>query len=170
MRVASQIGQHCLGSAEGSLGVDDPFGRAQRREKRRECIARRRESIARREVGVGAEKLQLAGIEGDYELFEEETTEQSRENPHGQKEARPAGDPLQTVQRDAAAWRDHVNVRMMRQRRSPRMENGYGADARVQVFWIGRDRDQRFGRRLEQNVIDRRLVLIGNVGRRLPAA
>jgi hypothetical protein len=44
------------------------------------------------------------------------------------------------------------------------MENGYGADARAQVFWIGHDRDQRFGRRLEQNVIDRRLVLIGNVG------
>jgi hypothetical protein len=34
---------------------------------------------------------------------------------------------------------------MMRQRRSPGVENRYGADARAQVFGIGRDRDQRFG-------------------------
>jgi hypothetical protein len=35
MGVARQIGQNGLGSAEGSLGIDDPFDPAQRRQKRR---------------------------------------------------------------------------------------------------------------------------------------
>ena len=73
---------------------------------------------------------------------------QPRENTHGQKEAGPAGDPAQTVQREAAPRGDHVNMRMMRQRRTPRMQNRYGADARAQVFRVGCDRHQRFGRRL----------------------
>ena len=32
MGVAAEIGQHGLGTAERGLGVDDPFGFAQRRE------------------------------------------------------------------------------------------------------------------------------------------
>ncbi len=53
---------------------------------------------------------------------------------------------------------------MMRQRRSPSVENGHDADPRAQLSGIRGDRDQRLGRRLEQNVIDRRLVVIGDVG------
>jgi hypothetical protein len=43
------------------------------------------------------------------------------------------------------------------------MENGYDADAGAQMSGIGGDRDQRLGRGLEQEIIDRRLVLIGDV-------
>src|SRR5271154_5923160 len=53
---------------------------------------------------------------------------------------------------------------MMGQRRTPGMENGYGADASAQVLGIGRDRNQSLGRSLEQDVVDRRLVVIGDVG------
>ena len=67
-----------------SLGRDDPFGLAERREKRRE-------RVARREIGLGSKELQLAGVEGGQEFFEKETTEQPRENAHVQKEAGPAG-------------------------------------------------------------------------------
>ena len=90
MGVARQIGQNGRGAAEWSLGIDDPFGLAQRREKRRECVARR-------EIGVASNELQLAGVEGCQEFFEEETAEQPREDAYGQKEAGPAGDPAQTV-------------------------------------------------------------------------
>jgi hypothetical protein len=93
---------------------------------------------------VASNELQLAGVEGGQEFFEEETAEQPREDAHGQKEARPAGDPAQTVRREAAPRGDHVNVRMMGQRRTPGMQNRYGADAGAQVFGIGRDRHQRF--------------------------
>ena len=45
----------------------------------------------------------------------------------------------------------------MGQRRTPGMQNRYSADAGAQVFAIGGDRHQRFGRRLEQKVINRAL-------------
>ena len=53
---------------------------------------------------------------------------------------------------------------MMGQRRTPGMQNRYGADAGAQVFGIGGDRHQRFGRRLEQQVINRCLIVIGDIG------
>ena len=86
MGVAGERGRHGLWPAERSLGVHDPFGLAERREKRRE-------RFARRETGLTSNEQQLTGVEGDDEFFEEETTEQPRENAHGQKEAGPAGDP-----------------------------------------------------------------------------
>jgi hypothetical protein len=51
-------------------------------------------------------------------------------------------------------------VGMMRQRRSPSVENG----VRAQMFLVGRDRHQDLGRRLEQDVVDRRLALIDDIG------
>ena len=157
MGVARQVGQNGRGPAERSLGIDNPFGLAERREKRRECVARR-------EIGVASNELQLAGVEGGQEFFEEETAEQPRENAHVQKEAGPAGDPAQTVQREAAPRRDHVNMGMMGQRRTPGMQNRYNADAGAQVLGIGGDRHQRFGRRLEKKVINRCLIVIGDIG------
>src|ERR1700719_784674 len=82
------------------FGCRPPAGAA-RREKRRECVARR-------EIGLGSKELQLAGVEGGHEFFEEETAEQPRQNAHRQKEAGPAGDPALAVEREAAPWGDHV--------------------------------------------------------------
>ena len=113
---------------------------------------------------MNSKEPQLAGVEGSHEFFEKETTEEPREIPNGQKEAGPAGDSAHTVQREASSRGDHVKVRMVRQRRTPGMENGYRADAGAQVFGISGVRDQRFGRRLEPDVVDRRLVVIGDVG------
>ena len=42
------------------------------------------------------------------------------------------------------------------------MEHSGGADASAEVLGIGGDREQRFGRRAEQQVVDDRLVLIGD--------
>jgi hypothetical protein len=44
------------------------------------------------------------------------------------------------------------------------MEDGEDADAGAQVFGIGRDGDHGLGRGLEQDVIDRSLVVVGDVG------
>ena len=80
--------------------------------------------LALGEVGVGANELQVAGVEAAMSFSKKEPAEQPREHAHGQEEARPAGDPALTVGRDAAARHDHVNVRMMGQRRSPGVQNG----------------------------------------------
>ncbi|MGY4339956.1 hypothetical protein ACVWW3_004862 [Bradyrhizobium sp. LM2.9] len=46
----------------------------------------------------------------------------------------------------------------------PAVQHGGDADAGAQMLWIGGDRGQRFGRGLEQQVVDDGLVLVGDVG------
>src|SRR5213592_446787 len=61
---------------------------------------------------------------------------------------------------------DHVHVRMMGERRAPGVEHGGDADAGAEVLGIGRDGERGLGRRLEQEIVDHGLVLIGDVGDR----
>jgi hypothetical protein len=44
------------------------------------------------------------------------------------------------------------------------MEHGGEADAGAEMLWIGADGEQRLGRRAEQQIVDDRLVLIGDGG------
>ena len=57
---------------------------------------------------------------------------------------------------------------MMGERRAPGVQHGGDADAGAEMLGIGRDREHGLGRRLEQQVVDHGLVLIGDVsnGRR----
>ena len=92
------------------------------------------------------------------ELLQEQSAEQAREHAHREEEARPAGDPLGAVEREPTPRHDHVHVRMMGERRAPGMKNGQDTDACSEVLGVGCDRDQRLGRRLEQDAVDRGLV------------
>ena len=161
--VAREIGQHGLGPAERALGVDDPFGFAQRRQIRRE-------GLRVGESGVIAEELQAAGVVRGDQLLQEQPAEQAREHAHRQEEAGPAGDPALAVERDAAARHDHVDVRMMGQRRAPGVQHGGDADAGAEVLGVGGDGDQRLGRGLEQEVVDRRPCSGRRCRRSAPAA
>ena len=76
------------------------------------------------------------------ELLKDQPSEQARENTHGEEEVGSAGDPALTIERDAAAWHDHVDVRMVGERRAPGVEDGEDADAGAEVLGIGRDGDQ----------------------------
>ena len=67
------------------------------------------------------------------------------------------------VRKATAARRDHVDVRMMRHRRTPAMEHGDEANLRAKMFGIGPDDQHRFGGSLEQKIVDHRLVLIGDI-------
>ena len=53
---------------------------------------------------------------------------------------------------------------MMGHRRAPGVEHGGEADAGAEMLWIGADDEQRLGRRAEQQIVDHRLVLIGERG------
>jgi len=57
-------------------------------------------------------------------------------------------------------------VRVLGQCRSPGVEHGSEPDAGAEVLGVGRNRDQGLGGGFEQQVIDDRLVLIGDVGDR----
>ena len=93
------------------------------------------------------------------EAFEEEAAEEAREHAHGQEEVGLAGDPARPVRRQAAAWHDDMDMRVMGQRRAPGVQHGGEADARAEMFRVGGDRDQRLGGGPEQEVVDGGLVL-----------
>ena len=59
-----------------------------------------------------------------------------------------------------------MSVRMVSQSRSPGMQHSSEADLRAEVLGVGRDGDQGFGGGFEQQVIDDRFVLVGDVGDR----
>jgi hypothetical protein len=155
--IARQISQHGLWPAERALGIDDPLSSAQRRQ-----IGRERLRIG--ESGVIAEEPQMAGLVDRKQLLQEQPSEQAREHADRQEEAGPARYPALAVKRDAAARHDHVDVRMMGQRRTPGMENRGDADASAEVLGLGGDRGQGLGRGLEQQVVDHGLVLVGDIG------
>jgi hypothetical protein len=57
-------------------------------------------------------------------------------------------------------------VRMMDHRRAPGVEHGGDTDAGTEVFGIGRDRENGLARGLEQQIVDHRLILIGELSDR----
>ncbi len=65
---------------------------------------------------------------------------------------------------DAAAGHDHVDVRMMGQRRAPCVKHRGDADPGAEVPGVGGNREHCIGRGLEQQVIDQRLVVEGDRG------
>jgi hypothetical protein len=70
------------------------------------------------------------------------------------------------IDRKAAAGHDHVHVGMVCHGRAPGVEHGGDADARPEMFGIGGNGQHRLGTRLEQEIVDHALVLIGKVGDR----
>ena len=57
-----------------------------------------------------------------------------------------------------------MHMRMMGHRRAPSMEHGGDADARAEMLWIGGDGEPCLGRHAEQQIVDHRLVLVGDWG------
>jgi hypothetical protein len=55
-----------------------------------------------------------------------------------------------------------MDVRVVGHCRAPAVEHGGGADASAEMPGIGGDRQQRLGGRAEQQVVDDRLVLVGD--------
>ena len=111
-----------------------------------------------------AEELQAAGVLGRDQHLQQQPAEQRRENLHGQKIAWSARDPLRSVRRQATTRHDHVDMRVVGERGAPRVEHRDEADASAEMLGIGRDRERGLGRGFEQQVVDHRLVLIGDVG------
>jgi hypothetical protein len=59
------------------------------------------------------EELQAPGLVGGGQPFQEQTAEEAREHPHGQKETGSAGNPVLAVGREAAARYDDMGMRMV---------------------------------------------------------
>src|SRR3984957_14807418 len=114
---------------------------------------------------IAVELQTISRVRGE-ESFQEQPSEQAREHAYRQEEAWPARYPACAVERDAAARHDHVDMGMMRECRAPGVQDGSYPDASSQVLGVGRDGEQRLGRCLEQDIVDLRFVLIGDVADR----
>ena len=144
--VAREIGERGFRPGEGSFGVDDPLGAAQRRE-------RGVESALVGELGVRSpKKTRRPASLKRGEAFEKEAAEQAREDAHRQEEAGHAGGPARPIRRHAATGNDDVDVRMMGERRAPGVEDGGQADARAQMLRVGGDREPA----CRQRILNRR--------------
>ncbi len=85
-----------------------------------------------------AEELQVAGLVDRDQLLQEQRAEQAREHAHRQGSAR---HPALSVERDAAAWHDHVDVRVMGHGRAPAVQHGGDADAGAEMRRRQREHD-----------------------------
>src|SRR5258708_27382460 len=117
-------------------------------------------------MGMLAEELQLAGLVGGAEFLQEQSSEQVRENLHGEEEPWPARHPALSVERNAAAGHDHVQMRMVSERRTPGVQHGGDADPGAKMFGIGGDREYGLGSRFEEEIVDHGFILIGDIGDR----
>src|SRR6478735_11204955 len=91
MGIAAEIGQHLFGSGKWRLGIDHPVDTPRFFDNVIEC---RRIG----QVGDIAKELKLAQIVGLLQLVEKQPPEQTRQDPYGQKEALPAGNPTGLVE------------------------------------------------------------------------
>ncbi len=121
MRVARQVCEHCLGSSEGPLGVDDPLALSQRHEP----VGK---GLRIGQIDVLAKELQLPAPMQDLQLFEEASPEQAREHSDREEEPRLAWYPAVGVDCEAAAGHDAVHVRVVSQGRTPGVQDEGGAD------------------------------------------
>jgi len=108
--------------------------------------------------------LQLAVIEGQLQLSEEQSAKQPGENPYRQKEAWTARDPALTVWSHSTAGHHAVQMRVMQQILPPGMQDGNEADLGTQMFGVARDGAQRLGSGSKQDVVHHGLVLVRDRG------
>ena len=148
------------GSVRGGDG-DIPTYSASLLPERREMM---QEGARVPQIGLAAEEGELAGFVQRDQSGQEQSTEKRAQHPHRQQERRTRRYPPPPVERDAAARHDHVDMRMMGHRRAPGVQHGDNADPGAEMARIGRDRHHRLRRRSEQQIVDDRLVLPGDVG------
>src|ERR1700733_14396301 len=104
--IAGEIGEHGLGAGERRFGIDHepllPDGSEVTQEQ-----------AAVGETRLGAEEGKSPGRVELDQPGEEQAPEERAQHPHRQQEGRTRRYPALPIERDAAAWHDHVDVRMM---------------------------------------------------------
>ena len=135
--IAGQVLQHMLGSAEGWLGIDDPFHGTQPPQQGVELTR-----VG--EVGYGAEATEFSFLISLLEEGQHLAPEQAAEYAHRQEEAGSAGDPAGMIEGESTGGDQAMQVRMVAQVLAPGMEYGKHPDACAEMARISGDREQGF--------------------------
>jgi len=110
---------------------------------------------------VRAEEVQSPVELGGGDQVQDQAAKQPREHPHGQQEARPAGDPACSVQSNPTTGHDAVHMGVMGQGQAPGGPHRRRGDPGAQVFRVGSDAQQRLDDGRKQQAVDHRLVVLG---------
>jgi hypothetical protein len=158
--VAADVVEHLSRAGERPFRVDDPLGLARGVEMIGEAPG-----IGERLEGAG--EPELASVECRLHGGQAEATEEPRQHADRQKEARAAGDPAAPIGRQATTGDDAMEMGMVDQRLPPGVEDGEEADLGAQMLRVGGNRAQGLGGRPEEDPVDHRLILHGDLGDRL---
>jgi hypothetical protein len=151
MRVAGQVFENLLRSAEWSLGIDDPI-----------LAYRLCEELLKRgglsQRFATAEELQLAGLKQSFESGDKLASKDPAQDTHRQEEflafaAAPTGHPMLPIEGHTACRHDAVDVGMVHQVLAPRMKHTQESNLRSQSPWIAGDLQQRLGRCPKQQAV-----------------
>ena len=120
-----------------------------------------------RRIGEGLERageVEPTGVECRLQRFEEKATEATRQDTDREEESRSTGDPPGAIGREAAAGDDTMEMRVMHQGLSPGVQHGEEPDRGPEMARIGGDGAERVCGRVEEDAIDHRFVLCGDLG------
>ena len=113
-----------------------------------------------------AEEAEAAGLVRGGEHLEKQPAKQPREYAHREEEIWAARHPALSIERNAAAGHDHMQMRMVSERRTPGVQHGGDADPGTKMLGIGGDRERGLGSRFEEEIVDHGFILIGDIGDR----
>lgn len=117
--VAGEVGEPLLGAGEGRLAVHDPA-----------LLGRAREQ----DVWVFiAPPGNLHAIDGLLERGQERAAEDLGEDPHGQEEVGPGGDPVRVAGVEPAAGHDAMEMRVEEQALRPGVQDSGDGDLGAQA-------------------------------------
>ena len=114
-----------------------------------------------------AGEVELPRVEGLLQGGEEPPAEEPRSHADRQEEARTTGDPPRAVRREAATGDDAMEMRVMHQGLSPGVQHGEKPDRGAEMPRVRGDRAQGVRGRAEEDAVDDRFVLQGDLGDRL---
>src|SRR5664279_5306544 len=145
--IAGQVLQHMLGSAEGWLGIDDPFHGTQ--------LPQQGVELTRvGEIGYGAEATEFSFLIRLLEQGQHLAPEQAAEHAHRQEESGSAVDPAGMIEGEPTGGNQAMQVRMVAQILAPGVEHGQHPDACTEMAGISGDGEQGFGSGARQQVIE----------------
>jgi hypothetical protein len=143
--ISAQVLKDTFGAIEGGFTIDDPLLMI-------ELVPEYLKVLGLLEMADTIGKDQLLFFEGIFEKIEELASKQSRHHPDGKKKSFPAGSPG-AIGREASPRDNTVEVGMVHEVLTPRMENTDHAYGCPEMFWVVCKFCECLGDRTEKKVI-----------------
>ena len=145
--VAPEVLEHVFGAGEGALRLHDPVDRAQPTEEAGEGTTIDQWGGATREgeLAVLVRTLHAGEILGPKD---------GRQRADGKQKRRSPADPPRALRRQGTTGDQAVQMQVLRERLSPRVQDGGDSDRAAEMPRIASEGEQRVGGRAEEQRVD----------------